>query len=64
MFVRATLLTHVPGATLDQMRLESQEDLKTLEAALAEFVNDPLCPKLVAEEFLESQEEEEKPAGI
>jgi len=37
---------------------------KTLEAALAEFVNDPLCPKLVAEEFLESQEEEEKPAGI
>jgi hypothetical protein len=46
------------------MRLESQEDLKRLEAALAEFVNDPRCPKLVAEEFLESQEEEEKPAGI
>ena len=64
MFVRATLLTHVPGATLDQMRLESQEDLQRLEAALAEFVNDPLCPKLVAEEFRESQEEEEKPAGI
>ena len=63
MFVRATLLTHVPGASLEQMRLESEEDLKRLETALAEFVNDPLCPKLVAEEFLESQQEEEKSAG-
>jgi hypothetical protein len=63
MFLRATLLTHLPGANLEQMRLESEEDLKRLETVLAEFVNDPLCPKLVAEEFLESQEEEEKTAG-
>ena len=64
MFVLTTFLLHLPGMSIDELKIESDDHLEHFEKKMKEFITFDSCPKLVAEEFLESQEgEEEKREG-
>jgi hypothetical protein len=52
MFLRSTLLVHKPGTTFNEI---SALGLSQLEAEVSQFTMTDECPKLVAEEFEESQ---------
>ena len=55
MFLRTMLLSHKPGTTFAEVHGMNTD---TLEAECSNFCDSPLCPKLVKEEFQESQIEE------
>ena len=57
MFLKSMLLIHVPGAKFEDIELLSLEDLEE-ECRL--FSQTQVCPKLVREEFNESQKEDLK----
>ena len=64
MFVLTTFLLHLPGMSIQELRIESDDHLEHFEKRMKEFITFDCCPKLVREEFLESQEgEEEKREG-
>ena len=53
MFLRATLLTHVPGFKLQDV---IDKSIATLEQMMNDFVSCEDCPNLVKEDYRESQE--------
>ena len=57
MYLRSLILVHVPGAKLDDIELL---DLPDLEMECRLFCEKSDCPKLVKEEFQESQREDER----
>ena len=57
MFLKSMLLIHVPGAKFEDIELLSIEELE-MECRL--FSQTQVCPKLVREEFIESQKEDPK----
>jgi hypothetical protein len=56
MFLRALLLMHKPGSTFNQVSLLDQPQLK---AEASDFSMLPDCPDVVAEEYDQSQLDEE-----